>query len=118
MADKQQFEQKVCCPYCRSTQIQSKTAGFSIVKAAVGAVLVGPVGLLGGTHGANKVRLYCLKCGREWSLDKQVRFNNQKSYDELTQSEKDMGNFLGICFVAAIIFVICIIIFASCSGGK
>lgn len=118
MSDKKQFEQKVCCPYCKSTQIQSKTAGFSIVKAAVGAVLVGPVGLLGGTIGANKIRLYCLKCGREWSLDKQIRFNNQKSYNELSQSEKDFGTFMAILFIFVILTVIGIIIFTSCSGGK
>ncbi len=115
MADKQQFEQKVCCPYCRSTQIQSKTAGFSIVKAAVGAVLVGPVGLLGGTLGANKVRLYCLKCGREWSLNKQIKFNNQKSYSELTQSEKDFGVFMAIFMILLILFFVGFIIYTSCS---
>jgi len=113
MAAKQHYEQKVCCPYCRSTQIQSKTAGFSIVKAAVGAVLVGPVGLLGGTLGANKVRLYCLKCGREWSLDKQVRFNNQKSYDELTQNEKDFSTFLIILFICMVLFTIGFVIYVS-----
>ena len=37
--------------------------GFSVGKAAVGAVLLGPIGLVGGALGKKKQCYYCGKCG-------------------------------------------------------
>ena len=37
--------------------------GFSVGKAAVGGVLLGPVGLIGGALGKKKSSYYCGKCG-------------------------------------------------------
>jgi tellurium resistance protein TerD len=56
----------ICCPKCGSTQIHASKKGFGLGKAAVGGVLLGPVGLLGGFFGSNKVELVCLKCGKQW----------------------------------------------------
>ena len=53
----------VRCPKCRSTQITANKKGFGLGKAAVGGVLLGPLGLLGGVIGGNKIRITCLKCG-------------------------------------------------------
>ena len=57
----------VKCPSCRSTQITANTKGFGLGKAAVGAVLLGPIGLLGGVLGSKKVIITCLNCGHRWS---------------------------------------------------
>ena len=54
------------CPSCGSMNISSGVKGFGLGKAAVGAVLLGPVGLLGGMMGRKKVELNCQACGTRW----------------------------------------------------
>ena len=58
---------EVRCPSCGSTQITAKNQGFGLGKAAVGGLLLGPVGLLGGVIGSKNTKVVCLKCGREWT---------------------------------------------------
>jgi serine/threonine protein kinase len=58
-----QEESPIKCPQCDSTQFSTDTQGFTIGKAAVGAVLIGPVGILGGMIGSGKINITCLKCG-------------------------------------------------------
>ena len=61
-----QEEDQIRCPTCLSTQVMATKKGFGTGKAAIGAVLLGPVGLAGGMIGANKITLSCLKCGHQW----------------------------------------------------
>lgn len=58
------------CPKCNSTQITAGNKGFGLGKAAVGGILLGPVGLLGGLIGSKKITITCLKCGHEWKVGK------------------------------------------------
>lgn len=54
------------CPMCRSAywvQVDQQNKGFSVGKAAVGGLLLGPVGLLGGALGKKKVFYQCGSCG-------------------------------------------------------
>jgi predicted RNA-binding Zn-ribbon protein involved in translation (DUF1610 family) len=55
------------CPVCGEISqwrvVDMSNKGFSVGKAAVGAVLLGPVGLLGGALGKKKMTYYCGKCG-------------------------------------------------------
>ena len=54
------------CPKCRLgylRAISERTGGFSGGKAAVGAVLLGPIGLAAGALGKKKVTYQCNKCG-------------------------------------------------------
>ncbi|MEK6558888.1 MAG: hypothetical protein AABZ43_01980 [Planctomycetota bacterium] len=64
------IEDEIKCPKCRSTQITVNKKGFGLVKAATGGILLGPllgpVGLLGGLIGSNKIVITCLKCGHTW----------------------------------------------------
>ena|ERR1017187_863272 len=53
----------VRCPKCRSTQVTADKEGFGLAKAAVGTVLLGPVGLLGGLIGGSQIKITCLRCG-------------------------------------------------------
>jgi hypothetical protein len=60
------------CPKCQSfntmEMVSERTGGFSGGKAVVGAVLLGPVGLLGGALGKKKVLYQCSKC--RYSIEK------------------------------------------------
>lgn len=56
----------VKCPKCGSTDYSANKAGYGAVKGVVGAVVAGPVGLLGGFLGAGTVELTCLSCGKKW----------------------------------------------------
>lgn len=54
------------CPICGRGLLRlvgERTGGFSGGKAAAGAVLLGPIGLLGGALGKKKKTYLCDKCG-------------------------------------------------------
>ena len=54
------------CPKCRVGFLQSigeRTGGFSGGKAALGAVLAGPIGLAAGALGKKKITYQCNRCG-------------------------------------------------------
>lgn len=55
-----------CCPKCGSTSISANKKGFGFGKAVVGAAVAGPVGLVGGTLGSNKMIITCLNCGHKY----------------------------------------------------
>lgn len=59
-------DEPVCCPKCGSAQLTANKKGYGLGKGAVGGLLLGPVGLLGGFLGSNKVVITCLKCGHQW----------------------------------------------------
>lgn len=54
------------CPRCRNGFLQAiseRTGGFSGGKAAIGAVIAGPVGLAAGALGKKKITYQCSNCG-------------------------------------------------------
>lgn len=54
------------CPKCRLGYLKAvseRTGGFSGGKAALGAVLVGPIGLAAGALGKKKTTYCCNRCG-------------------------------------------------------
>lgn len=55
------------CPMCGEVamwkKVDTEKKGFSVGKAAVGGLLLGPVGLVGGAFGKKKSTYYCGKCG-------------------------------------------------------
>ena len=55
------------CPMCKERKkwklVDTSKKGFSVGKAAVGGVLLGPVGLVGGALGKKKKAYYCGNCG-------------------------------------------------------
>lgn len=63
-------DQTLRCPRCGSSQLHAGDKGFGLGKAAVGGLLVGPVGLLGGLIGSKKLIITCLQCGHKWQAGK------------------------------------------------
>lgn len=61
------------CPMCDSSfewvEIDQDRKGFSVGKAAVGGVLLGPIGLAAGVLGKKKVLYKCRKCGFSHEYD-------------------------------------------------
>ena len=58
------------CFKCGSSQLSANKKGFGFGKAAVGGLLTGGVGLLGGFIGSRKVKITCLRCGYSWTAGK------------------------------------------------
>ncbi|WP_212120298.1 TerD family protein [Niallia circulans] len=55
------------CMRCRSTNVRTGEKGFGIGKAAIGGLILGPVGLLGGFIGKGQLKITCNSCGFSWS---------------------------------------------------
>lgn len=53
------------CPTCHTLMkaISERKGGFSGGKAALGAVIAGPIGIAAGALGKKKVTYQCPKCG-------------------------------------------------------
>ncbi|HCR2111359.1 TPA: ribosomal protein L7/L12 [Clostridioides difficile] len=64
--EKAQQESVACCPKCGSTSLTAQKKGFGIGKAVAGATIAGGIGLVAGNLGAKKVRVTCLKCGKQF----------------------------------------------------
>lgn len=58
---------EIRCPKCGSPQLTANTKGYGLGNAAIGGVLLGPVGLLGGFVGSKKILITCLRCGHSWT---------------------------------------------------
>ncbi len=61
------------CPMCgkrdKWKKVDTSNKGFSVGKAAVGGLLLGPVGLLGGALGKKTVTYCCGNCGFQHDYD-------------------------------------------------
>ena len=53
----------MCGEYIKWKQVDSQKRGFSVGKAAVGGLMLGPVGLLGGALGKKHECWCCGNCG-------------------------------------------------------
>jgi stress response protein SCP2/tellurite resistance protein len=88
---------EIICPRCHSSNVRTGKKGFGLGKAAIGGLILGPVGLLGGFIGKNQLKFSCNSCGNSWSPSQtdyaewannskrkaQELFNRYKSQDVL-----------------------------------
>lgn len=70
------------CPQCNSEQITSQKKGFGFGKALAGIFVAGPLGIIAGAVGSNKIEVHCLNCGNKW-LPSQP---NNKSHNTISIS--------------------------------
>lgn len=56
------------CPYCGSKNIHVTPKGFSLGKAAAGAVIAGPLGAAGGLYGRKDLEVKCASCHRTLTI--------------------------------------------------
>lgn len=67
-------EEQIRCPQCGSSQIHADKKGFSVGKAAAGAIVGGIyVGALTGGIGRNKIEITCLHCGYKFKPGEQLK---------------------------------------------
>ncbi|MCA1034000.1 TerB family tellurite resistance protein [Bacillus infantis] len=59
--------EEIACPRCHSTNVRTGEKGFGLGKAAIGGLILGPVGLLGGFIGKKQLKFTCNSCGNAWS---------------------------------------------------
>ncbi|CAH2713042.1 hypothetical protein BACCIP111895_00175 [Neobacillus rhizosphaerae] len=71
----------IICPRCHSSNVRTGKKGFGLGKAAIGGLILGPVGLLGGFVGKNQLKLTCNNCGSTWSP-------SQTDYAEWANTQK------------------------------
>ena len=65
MAEQNQNEKTVCCPYCASTQVAPVERSYDGGLGCLGLILFGWWGLLLGLLGGG-TDMYCMNCGRRW----------------------------------------------------
>lgn len=58
---------KTTCPKCHGHHVHIDKKGYGLKKGVIGAILLGPVGLIAGKHKSNQLRYTCLDCGHQWT---------------------------------------------------
>jgi tellurium resistance protein TerD len=93
------------CSKCNSNNIHVDKQGFSVGKAALGCVLLGPLGLVGGVIGGQKIIFTCLNCGYKWQLQQKIENTSYKSFwqvDKPTLTLLIIATIFAVCLVSAI----------------
>lgn len=65
-AQEMKFSSVPVCPRCGSKSIQVMKKGFSAGNAALGGILLGPLGVLAGAAGGNEIERVCMNCGHKF----------------------------------------------------
>lgn len=82
------------CPRCHSNQVTAGKKGFGLGKAAIGGVLLGPVGLLAGFIGSKNMEFACLSCKERWNSGSNT--NTAEWLQKQTENARNVVNkFMG-----------------------
>lgn len=54
------------CPKCHSEKIHINTRGYRVSRSLIGNIVFGPIGLLMGFIGKNKLLYTCKECGYQF----------------------------------------------------
>jgi len=100
-------ENVIRCPKCGSDQITANKKGFGVGKAIAGDVLLGPVGMLAGGVGRNKVLITCLSCGKQFKPGEDLKSELEKKEQAKGMLETKFGRiFLAIFLILFLAFLI------------
>ncbi len=80
----------MACPRCNSSQVTAGKKGFGIGKAAIGGILLGPVGLLAGFIGSKNMEFVCLSCKERWNSGSNK--NTAEWLQKQTESARNIVN--------------------------
>jgi tellurium resistance protein TerD len=100
-------DEKPKCPQCCSNNIYVNKQGFSMGEAVLGCVLLGPLGLVGGMIGGQKIIFTCLNCGYKWQLQQKIKNTSYKSFwqvDKPTLTLLIIATIFAVCLVSSIIW--------------
>ncbi|MFA9376204.1 MAG: hypothetical protein ACERKZ_05545 [Lachnotalea sp.] len=59
---------QLACPKCGCTSLSDQKKGYGIGKGVVGAAVLGPIGLIAGNIGKQKIVVKCMHCGNKWTV--------------------------------------------------
>ncbi len=80
-SNSQAYGDEIRCTRCGSGNVRTGQKGFGLGKAAIGGLILGPVGLLGGLLGSKELKISCNQCGHSWSP-------NQHDYAQWANDQK------------------------------
>lgn len=107
------MNEKILCPYCGSDQLTANKKGFSGRKSLIGGLLVGPIGLLGGTLSSNKVKITCLNCGKEFKPGQGAHSEQEVAKKQEQSSNGKVIAFIIVCFMLLVGYLI-----RTCNGSE
>lgn len=86
----QQTDNRLTCPQCKSSRVSGGKKGFGIGKAAIGTLLLGPIGLLGGFIGNKNLEFTCQDCNYKWTANSNT--NTLKWLSDQANNTKNIVN--------------------------
>lgn len=104
---------EVKCPKCGSSSITANKKGFGVGKAIAGDLIAGPIGLLAGGMGSNKVIITCLACGHrfkpgDYQKQQQMLYiasNSEETERRILNGRQAAENATVICVIIVVIIV-------------
>ncbi|MCB9174680.1 MAG: hypothetical protein H6589_08740 [Flavobacteriales bacterium] len=103
----------VLCPKCGSNQISANKKGYSGKKALGGTFLFGGIGLLGGTHGSNKIEITCLSCNNKFKPGE-----GASSQKDFVKKKKNNFNLNVGCIGIIVLLVVIGLIVEKCESKE
>lgn len=124
-------EELAFCPNCKGKNIITGQKGFSLGKAAAGGILLGPLGLLAGTHKSKEIKFTCLDCGNKFTIEelmaertriareaREKEYRDSLSEEERREYDEEKAKDKRTAKIFAIIFFIVMMIAIVCMSKK
>ncbi|MDA3836675.1 MAG: CPXCG motif-containing cysteine-rich protein [Nanoarchaeota archaeon] len=74
-------ESDLRCPKCHSTKLHFEKNGYGYGNGCLGAICLGPFGLLCGGLGNDEIYANCLKCGKKFKTKKAICYEDEEAWE-------------------------------------